>query len=97
MTSYEQFSEKSLPGDAVVVHIHKDGASFLGDVHRRLAIVEGSVSVEDNAGPMSVPAALTRADDILAAMAHHGFNRVGIVLSGASKWDPSWGQLGKLQ
>jgi hypothetical protein len=97
MKSYEQFSEASLPIDAVAVHIHQGSATLLGDVHRRLAIVDGSVSVEDNAGPMLVPAALLEADMILAGMGDHGFNRVGIVLSGSSKWDPIWGELGKLQ
>jgi hypothetical protein len=97
MKSYEQFSDASLPIDAVAVHIHKDGATFLGDVHRRLAIVDGSVSVEDIMGPMSVPAALIAADTILAGMGDHGFTRVGVVLSGSSKWDPVWGYLGELK
>lgn len=97
MTTYEQFSEQSMPEDAVVVRIHKEGAFFLGDVHRRLAVIEGSVSAEDNEGPMLVPAALTMADSILVALTPHGFSRVGVVLSSATKWDPTWGQLGDLQ
>jgi hypothetical protein len=78
MTSYEQYSEHTIPGDAVVVHIHRDGASLVGDVHRRLAIIEGSVSVEVNAGPMAVPAALIQAGEILTAMGHRSGTLLGV-------------------
>ena len=93
MSHYQLFTPSTVPGDAIVVHIRSTHGVVQGFVDRRLAVVEGSVSLDRQDGPMAVQEALEQANAELVVLRPHGFSRIAVVLDAGTDWSAKWGHI----
>ena len=82
-----------LPPSPVVVTISHTNGTVQGEIDRELLVVGGSISLPEHRGPMSVPDALTEAQEIALLLKPVGGSGVYIKITDAQLWNETWGEL----
>jgi hypothetical protein len=77
----------------IVVTISRTNGMVQGEIDRKLLVIGGSISLPEHRGPMSVPDALTKAQELAAILKPAGGSGVYIQIAEAQLWNETWGEL----
>jgi hypothetical protein len=90
---FSRLLAESIPPDAVVVSVFERDGETLATVDRSLLVVHGAVSPAEHEGPLTVPAALAHAAEIVEVLRPYRHYEIAIRVGETGLWQKEWGTL----